>query len=107
MFGFYDKMVLRHRLFFFVLVLLYFQNIIIIECKECITTQDSQGDQKGLPCVFPFVIHDVDMGEDKTFNECTTDFDHDEKLWCATETDDSNKQVTGRWGYCADSCAKR
>ena len=92
---------LRTRLFFFVLVqLLYFQYV-LIECKECITTKDSIGDQKDLPCVFPFVIGD------KTFNECTTDTDPDGRLWCATETDDSNNQIGGKWGYCPDNCGKR
>ena len=87
------------RLIVFVLVL-NFQSV-LIKCNNCITTQESLGDNKDLPCIFPFIV------ADKTYNECTTDFDHDGKLWCATETDDSNKQVTGRWGYCADSCAKR
>ena len=36
----------RTRLFFFVF-LLYFQYI-LVECKECITTQDSIGDQKAV-----------------------------------------------------------
>ena len=78
-------------------VVLNFQYM-LVECNNCITTQDSSENQKGQPCAFPFVIGG------KTFNECTTEKDPDGKLWCATETDDSDKQIPGKWGYCPDDC---
>ena len=64
----------------------------------CITTQDSLEGNKGQPCIFPFNL------DGKSYNECTTDFDPDGKLWCATETDESDKQVTNKWGYCPNKC---
>ena len=42
---------------------------------------------------------------DKSYSECTTDHDIDGKLWCATETDESDKQVQNKWGYCPDNNA--
>ena len=44
-------------------VVLNFQYI-LVECNNCITTQDSSENQRGRPCAFPFVIGG------KTFNEC-------------------------------------
>ena len=75
----------------------------LIKCNNCITTQESLGDNKGLSCIFPFVI------EGKTYNKCTTDLDPEGKLWCATETDGSGKIVTNKWGYCSDdnACLER
>ena len=88
-------------LIIFVLVINY--KCGLIKCNNCITTQESLGDNEGLSCIFPFVV----LG--KTYNECTTDLDPEGKLWCATETDSSGKQVTSKWGYCPDdeACLKR
>ena len=90
-----------HRLIAFVLVLNF--QYILIKCNKCITTQESSGDNKGVSCIFPFVV------SGKTYNECTTDHDPEGKLWCATETDGSDKQVSNKWGYCPDdeACLKR
>ena len=96
-----DNRMAMHRLIVFVLVLN--SQYILIKCNTCITTQESLGDNKGLSCIFPFVV------SGKTYNECTTDLDPEGKLWCATETDGSDKQVTNKWGYCPDdeACLKR
>ena len=60
-------------------VVLNFQYI-LVECNNCITTQDSSENQRGRPCAFPFVIGG------KTFNECTPEKDPDGKLWHSTST---------------------
>ena len=75
----------------------------LIKCNNCITTQESLEDNKGLSCIFPFIV------EGKTYNKCTSDFDPEGKLWCATETDGSGKIVTNKWGYCSDdnACLER
>ena len=112
-----------HRLVVFVLVLDF--QYILIKCNKCVTTEESLGDNKGLPCIFPFVVGG------KTYNECTTYLDPERKLWCATETDGSSndacttksnphnrfwcstkvdrsgKHVNGNWGYCSEECFSR
>ena len=95
-------MVILHRLIVFVLVLNF--QCVLIKCNNCITTQESPGDNKGLPCIFPFNL------DDKSYNECTTESDPNEKLWCATETKSDNQMESGKWGYCPDdnnACRER
>ena len=86
---------------FAALVVLHFQYYMLILCNDCITTQDSSENQRGRPCVFPFIINPT---TNKVFNECTTEKDPNGKLWCSTKTDDSNKHIRGNWGYCPDDC---
>ena len=88
-------------------VLLLSLQCILINCNDCITTQDSPSNHKGEPCVFTFIVqqkNDEYSYTITTYDECTTDLDPDGRLWCSTETDESNVHISGKWGYCSDSC---
>ena len=91
-------------------VLLSLQYILINCNNECFTTQDSQENQKGRPCVFPFIIEQKNSEFNytiTTYDECTTDFDPDDRLWCSTETDEFDVIIVGKWGYCSDGCMEK
>ena len=91
-------------------VLLCLQYILINCNNDCITTQDSPGNHKGRPCVFPFIIEQKNSEFNytiTTYDECTTDFDPDDRLWCSTETDEFNVIIVGKWGYCSDGCMEK
>ena len=91
-------------------VLLSLQYILINCNNDCITTQDSPENHKGRPCVFPFIIQQKNSEFNytiTTYDECTTDFDPDDRLWCSTETDEFNVIIVGKWGYCSDGCMEK
>ena len=70
----------------------------VVECRDCIKRETIDG----RPCVFPFITI-----ENKKYNDCTSDLDPDGKLWCATETDELNRLVIGKFGFCSDKCLEK
>ena len=67
--------------------------------QTCKTTNESGSKKKNAPCQFPFTV-----GDDKTFDACTTELDPDGRFWCSTKVDNSGKHVSGNYGYCSDDC---
>ena len=47
-----------------------------------------------VPCVFPFTF------ESKTYTECTTENDKDNRPWCSVKVDTSGKHIQGNYEYC-------
>ena len=66
--------------------------------KPCKTTNESGSAKKDVACHFPFIL------QDKTYDACTNESDPDNRFWCSTKVDRSEKHVEGNWGYCSEDC---
>jgi len=60
----------------------------------------TDGDNQGLPCVFPFTD-----GEGTIHHRCTTADDPYGEKWCATKTDQDHSVI--EWGHCSPGCQDR
>ena len=74
--------------------MMYFQFNNIGECKTV------GGPTAGSKCKFPFIF------ASQRYDRCTNDGEVG-AFWCATEINsDSGEMIHGKWGICADDCAK-
>ena len=65
--------------------------------RGCDVTEINSQTEK--QCVFPFKINQ------RTYMECTDNFDPDGKFWCSTKVDnDTGVHIGGQkyWGFCKD-----
>ena len=57
------------------------------------------GPSAGSKCKFPFTF------ASQRYEKCTNEGGIG-TFWCATEVDDLGEMIPGKWGICADNCAK-
>jgi len=72
-------------------------NDVNVNCLDQQGCQTVSGPDAHKSCKFPFVY------QGQVFFTCTT-MDNDHQPWCATEVNDKNHLIIGKWGSCSNAC---